>query len=65
MLLTFFEICMGVIGILMFFVDSLISTVLFGIVIIPSIIEALIRVRIYSKHTFQCKDCGKSFSMKK
>lgn len=64
MLLTFFEICLGIIFVVTCFVDYTWIYILFWIIIVLTIIEALIRARIYAKHTFRCKDCGKSFSLK-
>ena len=67
MLLTFFEICLGIIFVATFIADDLwmdILFVLFVIIIVLTIIDALIRVRIYATHTCRCKNCGKSFSLK-
>ena len=64
MLLTFFEICLGIIFVATCFVDYAWIYILFWIIIVLTIIDALIRARIYAKYTFRCKDCGKSFSLK-
>ena len=64
MLLTFFEICLGIIFVATCFVDYAWIYILFWIIIVLTIIDALIRACIYAKHTFRCKDCGKSFSLK-
>ena len=64
MLLTFFEICLGIIFVVTCFVDYAWIYILFGIIIVLTIIEALIRTRIYVKHTYRCKNCGKRFSLK-
>lgn len=64
MLLTFFEICLGIIFVVTCFVDYAWIYILFGIIIVLTIIEALIRTRIYVKHTYRCQNCGKRFSLK-
>ena len=64
MLLTFFEICLGIIFVATCFVDYAWIYILFWIIIVLTIIEALIRTRIYVKHTYRCKNCGKRFSLK-
>jgi ribosomal protein S14 len=64
MLLTIVEICLGIIFVATCFVDYAWIYILFWIIIVLTIIDALIRARIYAKHTFRCKDCGKSFTLK-
>ena len=64
MLLTFFEICLGIIFVVECFVDYLWLDILFWSVIIVTIIDAWIRTHLYSKHTFRCKNCGGSFTMR-
>ena len=64
MLLTFFEICLGIIFVVTCFVDYLWFDILFWSIIIVTIIDALIRTLIYAKHTYRCKNCGKSFTLK-
>lgn len=64
MLLTTFEICVGLIILLLFIVDNYwMPNILFLILMIPSIMEAMIRTFMFSKRLFQCKGCGKSFSV--
>lgn len=64
MLLTIVEICLGIIFVVECFVDYLWLDILFWSIIIVTIIGALIRTRMYSKHTFRCKNCGGSFTMR-
>ena len=64
MLLTFFEICLGIIFVATCFVDYAWIYILFWIIIVLTIIDALIRTLIYAKHTYRCKNCGKSFTLK-
>ena len=64
MLLTFFEICLGIIFVATCFVDYTWIYILFWIIIVLTIIDALIRTLIYAKHTYRCKNCGKSFTLK-
>ena len=64
MLLTLFEICLGIIFVVTCFVDHVWPHILFWSVIVLTVVDALIRTRILSKRTFQCKDCGHHFSLK-
>ena len=67
MLLTFFEICLGIIFVATCFVDGVWMDILlvpFVIILVLTIIDALIRTLIYAKHTYRCKNCGKSFTLK-
>ncbi len=62
MLLSIFNLCLFVIGIVMDFFDvGPIVDVIYWCVLIPPLIDALVHSLIYQKQVFRCKNCGKEF----